>query len=208
MNQENKPETVEQAADKYCDNAERLLKSLSDEINPYHAFIAGANWQASQHNYTEKPEMKTAKQILDEVELWADEPILAAMEKYANQFKEQSYTEQKWVSVKDRLPEYGEDFNVVLDLEDGGEPVSGIMEFDGVKFIWIYPGSDVECVQVTHWQPTPSPLTSNQPTPPTYIQEQMIAFGEAVKQKCAGESRVIYIHNAIKAIDISKLLKK
>jgi hypothetical protein len=65
--------------------------------------------------------------------------------------------ESQWISVGDRLPEHGEDFNVVLDLQDGGDPVSGIMEFDGVNRIWLYPGSDVECTQVTHWQPLPSP---------------------------------------------------
>jgi len=63
----------------------------------------------------------------------------------------------KWVSITDALPEYGGEYNVVLDLQDGGSPVSGIMEFDGVKNIWNYPGTNVECTDVTHWMELPLP---------------------------------------------------
>jgi len=66
--------------------------------------------------------------------------------------------DEEWVSVDDRLPSHGEDYNVVLDLNDNmGPPVSGIMEFDGINKEWNYPGTDVICDCVTHWQPLPQP---------------------------------------------------
>lgn len=62
-----------------------------------------------------------------------------------------------WVKCSDMLPEFGGDYNVVLELNDGGEPVSGIMEFDGVHKKWLYPGTDCLCSDVTHWRELPQP---------------------------------------------------
>lgn len=67
----------------------------------------------------------------------------------------------RWMPIEEALPEYGGEYNVVLELKDGGSPVSGIMEFDGVKKIWNYPGTDVECTDVTHWIELPLPPSPN-----------------------------------------------
>lgn len=74
---------------------------------------------------------------------------------YANQFRE----EQGWVEIaKDGLPDLGEEYNVVQDIQDGhNKPVSTCSEFDGVKKVWCYPGTDLIMDSITHWQPIPSP---------------------------------------------------
>ena len=86
--------------------------------------------------------MKTALEIINEISPnrpWVergktDDMIIKAIHTYHAQF-------EQWISVKERLPECGEDYNVVLELNDGGKPVSGIMEFDGVEKNWVYPGA-------------------------------------------------------------------
>lgn len=63
----------------------------------------------------------------------------------------------KWINVEERLPGFGEEYNCIQELNDGGKPVSTITEFDGIKKIFCYPGTDVEQTGITHWMPLPSP---------------------------------------------------
>lgn len=65
--------------------------------------------------------------------------------------------EREWISVKDRLPEFGEEFNCIQDLFDGDEPVVSITEFDAIKKIFCYPGTDVIQSGITHWMQLPEP---------------------------------------------------
>lgn len=92
--------------------------------------------------------------------------VIVAMEEYAKPYIDKSdqlqaelkqvKAEREWISVKDRLPEFGEEFNCIQELSDGQEPVVSITEFDGVKKIFCYPGTDIKQTGITHWQPLPS----------------------------------------------------
>lgn len=62
-----------------------------------------------------------------------------------------------WISVKDRLPELGEEYNVVWDLKDGGEPLTTTVEWDSIRKIWFdetYPDGYKD---ILFWQPLPPP---------------------------------------------------
>lgn len=65
----------------------------------------------------------------------------------------------KWIDVKDRLPDIGDEYNVVLDLQDGDKPVSSTLFFEITTKRWMYQiHLDEECtVPVLFWQPLPSP---------------------------------------------------
>lgn len=111
--------------------------------------------------------MKTAEEIQDEYaqskgydnfycllkdDLRAsDLHVRKVQELYADQVK------TKWISVEERTPEFGEEFNCVQDLADGGETVSSITEFDAIKNIFCYPGTDCQQSGITHWMPLPEP---------------------------------------------------
>lgn len=66
--------------------------------------------------------------------------------------------ENKWISVKDRLPETGDEYNVVWDWNDGTGPTVTTMEYDAkeAKFLDVmgFTNSD-ETENITHWQPLP-----------------------------------------------------
>lgn len=62
----------------------------------------------------------------------------------------------EWVSVSDRLPDVGEEFNLIQDIQDGlGGPVTTCGEWNAIKHMFEYIGTDVEISGVTHWMPLP-----------------------------------------------------
>lgn len=66
--------------------------------------------------------------------------------------------ESKWISVEDRLPTVGDEYNVVYDLQDGDEPLATTMQYDAIDKKWIdIIGAGLECKTVLYWQPLPSP---------------------------------------------------
>lgn len=106
--------------------------------------------------------IKTAEEILfsfgdrqtqwDGTAYYSKASVLRAMEAYAEQFK------PKWISITEMLPEKGDDYNIVIDLQDGmGGPVSGSGEFDGIRKVFCYQGTDIIIDNVTHWQPIQDP---------------------------------------------------
>jgi|SRR5882762_11522562 len=116
MNQENKqPETIEQAAKKYC-------KGLIPYDQRHEIFLAGANWQASQH----------------------------------------SYTEQKWISVEDHLPELGT--KVIVYFGEIDNQLMAITkcnnEYKTVFCVYYADKYSIDhCELITHWMPLPkSPI--------------------------------------------------
>ena len=66
----------------------------------------------------------------------------------------------RWISVKDRLPELGEEFNVIVDLNDGMEPLASCADWNALKKEWFYIGTEMKMTGVTHWQPLPTPPTN------------------------------------------------
>lgn len=142
----NKPETVEQAAVKYSGSRQDI----------FDCFVAGANWQASQH----------------------------------------SYTEQKWVSVdleadvKDTELQHFEQYFIVI-AETGKVVQASFLDWEteGVDNTWIIGDAEFPLSFASHYQKViyPKPpteiaaLCNTYPSPPTYTQEQMIAFGEEIK---------------------------
>lgn len=63
-----------------------------------------------------------------------------------------------WVSVEDSIPDIGEEFNLVQDIQDGlGGPVVTCGEWNPISKRFEYIGTDVEISNVTHWQPLPQP---------------------------------------------------
>ena len=65
--------------------------------------------------------------------------------------------EREWISVEDRLPEFGEEYNCVQVLDDVGNPVTSITEYYAIEKIFCYPGTDIEQKGITHWMPLPEP---------------------------------------------------
>ena len=62
-----------------------------------------------------------------------------------------------WVDVSNE-PDYGGEYNVLYDLEDGLEPVVSTMDFDKINHKWFDTrGANIECMTVLKWQPLPSP---------------------------------------------------
>lgn len=69
----------------------------------------------------------------------------------------------RWISIKDRLPELGEEFNVIVDLNDGMDPVASCADWNAIKKEWFYIGTEIKMTGVTHWQPLPTPPTNQKP---------------------------------------------
>lgn len=153
-----------------------------------------------------------------------DQSFIQGAEFGVNWQKEHSYTEQKWISVEDRLPK---DDEIILAYGIG-DKVSMCIYNNGVfnRYVDHIPQDRIMSIyydSITHWMPIPEPATeaalcNTYPTPPIYTQEQMLAFGEAVKQECANKAKymadnaIVYYPNKAKreilSIDISKLLNK
>lgn len=65
---------------------------------------------------------------------------------------------EDWISVNEKLPDVGDEYNVVYDLEDGEEPLATTMEWDAINKKWLdVIGAGDECKTVSHWQPIPNP---------------------------------------------------
>lgn len=91
-------------------------------------------------------------------------PAMDAMEgQYLYQIKQLEAAHPQWISVKDRLPEVGQD---VLVWYDGSYGVAYLQKAKPIKlqppqfnnverFEWCF--NDFEDVGVTHWQPLPAP---------------------------------------------------
>jgi hypothetical protein len=71
----------------------------------------------------------------------------------------QKPVESEWISVEDRLPELGDEYNVVYDLEDGEPPLTTTMEFNAINKTWIdVIGARTDKTDVIlFWKPLPSP---------------------------------------------------
>ena len=69
--------------------------------------------------------------------------------------------ESKWIDVKDFLPELGDEYNVVYDLEDGEPPLTTTMEFDAINKKWLdVIGAGIDKTDVIlFWKPLPKPPT-------------------------------------------------
>jgi hypothetical protein len=69
--------------------------------------------------------------------------------------------EDQWTSVETE-PEFGGEYNVLYDLQDGQEPLVSTMEFDGIKKKWYDTrGANIDCDTVLKWKPLPTPPTAN-----------------------------------------------
>ncbi len=81
----------------------------------------------------------------------------------------------RWISVKDNLPELGDQFNVIVDLNDGMDPVASCADWDAIKKEWFYIATEMKMTGVTHWQPLPTP-----PTEP--LRERLEKMEKALKR--------------------------
>jgi hypothetical protein len=63
----------------------------------------------------------------------------------------------EWISVKDRLPDIGEEYNVVWDLKDGGAPVSTTVQWDAIRKIWFDETYPDGVPDILFWMPLPEP---------------------------------------------------
>lgn len=111
--------------------------------------------------------MKTALEILNNYIYFNKDGIIErenaikAMEEYASQFTSPIDTlREGWVSVNVE-PEFGGEYNVVWDLEDGEPHVVTTMDFDKINKKWIdVIGYGVDKTsKVLLWQPLPQPPT-------------------------------------------------
>lgn len=99
----------------------------------------------------------------EEVEQWYSDNIDESIATVSNSiYKFRLYLNDRakstWISVKTKLPDIGEEYNVVMDLQDGlGNPVSSTLEYDSISKKWTYPGTDIEVTNVIYWQPLPLP---------------------------------------------------
>lgn len=76
-------------------------------------------------------------------------------EKYILSTNQQS-TEQEWISV-DIEPEFGGEYNVVYDLEDGGELVTSTMDYEKLTKLWMDTrGANIPIHTVKLWMPLPN----------------------------------------------------
>lgn len=126
------------------------------------------------------------------------------------QASQRSYIEQKWVSVQEQKP-----------------PIDIILIETKPCEIELIFWDNLHKPYFKYWMPKPKPSTeqaalcNTYPTPPTYTQEQILAFGERVKEECILQAEVrsleddshhvyewIVDEQSILSIDISKLLKK
>ena len=101
-----------------------------------------------------KSKEEILKPYLEEGEDWmivTEGNALKAMESYAQQC-----LDARWISVKERLPEYGE--RVICFTIHGGIPVCyrGYSYDSDGRFILAYNGTD-KVDNVTHWMPLPEP---------------------------------------------------
>jgi hypothetical protein len=73
--------------------------------------------------------------------------------------KEPSKEVGKWISVEDRLPEFGGEYNVVWNLDDNDYPVSSTMEWCSINKIWTdeRTGSTDVSSQILFWQEIAEP---------------------------------------------------
>lgn len=63
-----------------------------------------------------------------------------------------------WTKCKYKLPKFGDEFNVVWDLEDGDIPVVTTMEFEPHRKVWIDKDTQVEYTDtILYWQDLPEP---------------------------------------------------
>ena len=63
-----------------------------------------------------------------------------------------------WIPTKRELPDVGDEYNVVWNVDDEGEPVVTTMFFDAVEKHWVdeVSNSVYKNNSVTHWRPLPS----------------------------------------------------
>lgn len=174
MNQENKPETVEQAAIKYSGSRQDI----------FDCFVAGANWQASQHSYTEQ------KWISVDLEADVKDTDLQHFEQYFIVVAETGKITQ--ASFLDWETEGVDNTWIIGDAEF---PLSFASDYQRV----IYPKP-----------PTQHKGITIRDTPSTYTQEQMIAFGEAKYNEAIKEAIMFldpetpeheYIYYALKSLE-------
>lgn len=84
--------------------------------------------------------------------------IISAMEEYA-EICHQQKIENSWISIEKELPEFTDEYNVVWDLQDGGEPLTTTMEYDSINKKWIdIINNRIECFTVLYWQKLPKPI--------------------------------------------------
>lgn len=98
----------------------------------------------------------TEEQIRDAAE--ANCAVFGVEFEYFAKGAQWAMSHDQWVEVSERFPEKGDDYNIVIDLQDGmGGPVSGSGEFDGIKKVFCYQGTEIQIDNVTHWSEIPQP---------------------------------------------------
>lgn len=135
-----------------------------------------------------------------------DQSFIQGAEFGAKWQQQKSYSEQKWVSM--------EMVQQILDWLHGNISAS-VVYTDHYDY-----SRGVEGAEVDYFPETTAELfaevgiTNPTDTASTYTQEQMLAFGERVKEKCASDAEITYDFGieevdkqSIFNIDISKLLK-
>lgn len=62
-----------------------------------------------------------------------------------------------WISVKDRLPELGDEYLTVWDLKDGEPPVSAAFNWDPKRKIFYDETYKDGVPDILYWMPLPAP---------------------------------------------------
>lgn len=82
---------------------------------------------------------------------------VSSLIEYKDELTKNLLNTNNWIDVSVE-PEFGDEYNVVYDLQDGGIPLTTTMEYDKVEKVWKdVIGSGGICNTVISWQPLPKP---------------------------------------------------
>lgn len=120
--------------------------------------------QTLLENIKDQVAKETHGMTWDESVSWEHNMWPIVCERYATA-KAQASCEAKWISVKDRLPEIGQEVNVIV-IGNRVTSLARKIRYEGDKeYSWdnSYPGSGNWHAKeaVTHWQPLPEPPVEN-----------------------------------------------